>query len=653
MIRSTVWITVGVLLGVTGLASMGGGLPLPQLPTHEPKVLRRHRSPSPHLSAQTVMVKPSSGRPGTVVTVTGYDPAAKSMTIRERTNASSNGGNIYFGGIVQGLDMGISTVVYSNAHPGEFTLKFRLPTVPWLTSQGEHPLLPGRYRLLVSSLWNCTGPAFGDCQIIPFDAQGTFTLTGPIPVRRRAPVLHFYPDRGAPGTTIHVRGWAPLTTLLGNTQPASYQLVWDPRGRSFTNTGQGVYLTQAMNGALTGAFQVPPNVKPLGSLTVGRNFVGVGYQFGARANSQGITLAPTPFTILAPKTWASLGNFQPEALATNQQMTAFYPPNTVTASGSTMAVVPTMWVMSAGKWTQVGTKPLAKLAHSTGYPAASPANAAPGISSVTLVPGYPRSLFVAMEAEKQQYRSTPPMYNTPYYSTTLGATWRAVPVPRGYTDGDFGGYVTAGSTVAAYFSGKHRWTAEVTQNGGVSWSQTADIPAPPAGPALVFGPVSNGAFPMGGVLAQQVLRRDGAGRWVPSASMTFNPYTGTTTLVAISAQKALLIEPGGSYPVQITENGGKTWSDVALPPLPHGWAGLGYPTLGMLANGDLLQEAINKPGWFLLQPGHSTWTQVPASLIPSNLGGSVTISGASVWWVANPGNAMTPPTVDSVPQSRL
>ncbi|PSR22564.1 MAG: hypothetical protein C7B45_06470 [Sulfobacillus acidophilus] len=131
-------------------------------------------------------------------------------------------GNVQFGGVDQGLNIEATSITWSKVHPGEYTLKFNVPTVPWLTSHGEHALVAGRYAITVT----CVGPTVSGCALGPAQAHGSFTLTGPIAVHRRAPSLHFTPDRGTPGTTIHVSGWAPLSSIIG--QPFGYQLLWNP-----------------------------------------------------------------------------------------------------------------------------------------------------------------------------------------------------------------------------------------------------------------------------------------------------------------------------------------------------------------------------------------------------------------------------------------
>ncbi|MCY0899297.1 MAG: hypothetical protein OWU33_10265 [Firmicutes bacterium] len=643
MSRTVALFAAGVLAALSG-ASHPGATVAPRREAFTKVVKLALAQP---LSSKTLVLSPASGPPGTRVTVEGYVPAVKTMTEAQRQKLPPVG-NIQFGGLNQGLDIEGAALTWSAAHPGEYTMTFRVPTVPWLTLHGEHPLTPGRYAVTVT----CVGPIVMGCALGPAEASGTFTLTGPIKTVRKAPFLHFSPDRGAPGTLIHVTGWAPLTTIIG--QPFGYQLVWNPKDHASPATSV-VQLRQSLTGSIAGTFQVPPNVNPLGSLRVGKNFLALSYVF-TRSDASITPLAPTPFTILSPATWASLGRFRPLSVVTNQGTASFGLPSPVTANGPTVAVATlpgVLWMRSHNVWRSVSLKPIAALSTTTGYPAVYNGGYAPSASSITLVKGYPGSLFIAVSAAKAAYRSVPPVYNTPYYSTNYGKTWHVVPIPSGYTVGAFGGYTTVGSTVIAYFAHGQQWVGEVTANGGRSWTTVDENLPSTLASSLLFGPMANGNFgQMGPGNTETLLRRNARGHWGTSASLT--NMTGTTTLARISAHEALLMEPQGEYPLQVTHNGGKTWTYVALPPIPGALPG--SQVLGMFTNGTVIEQAAiqnqTEPAWFILKPGSSRWVHVPASILPPNTFG-VTISGADLWWVANTGTATRHPTLAMVGENQL
>jgi hypothetical protein len=449
-----------------------------------------------------------------------------------------------------------------------------------------------------------------------------------------------------------VRGWAPLSSIIG--QPFGYQLQWNP-GAATSTQYPAIQLTQSTDGAIRGSFQVPAGVQAGETLKTGKNFLALSYLF--LRDSRSITLAATPFTILSPKTWHSLGAFRPLSVTTNQSANTFNEPTPVTFGHGIIAVETTpgtLWLHRGTTWKAVHTQPLASLAQAHGYPVLFGADPEPGLTSVTMVSGYPQSLFVAAESANKKYGdSIPPIYNTPYYSTNLGSSWHSVPIPQGYTAGDFGGYVTQGRTVIAYFSTTKGWTTESSRSGGRSWVKTATLPKPADGLALQLGPMQNGNFgQMGAGQYQTVLRLNGRGQWVTAA--TFSNMVGMTTLTALSPTQALLLEPGGAYPLQFTANAGKSWTYVALPPIPA--AQPDSQTMRMLANGDILEQATitnqTQPNWFLLKPGSDIWSKVPTSVIPSTVF-NISVNGHSIWWIQDNGSSTVAPSVVSVSENRL
>ena len=64
-----------------------------------------------------ITLNPQSGRPGTTVTVTGYIPAVKDLSVANRKKLPPLG-NIGFGGFGSGLIINVSTITWSSEHPG-------------------------------------------------------------------------------------------------------------------------------------------------------------------------------------------------------------------------------------------------------------------------------------------------------------------------------------------------------------------------------------------------------------------------------------------------------------------------------------------------------------------------------------------------------
>ncbi len=563
--------------------------------------------------------------------------------------------SVQFGGNPQGLNIETIRLHWSRQYPGDYTFRFRVPTEPWLTVTGEHPVVDGRYPVTVT----CADPGFIGCGL-GVDARGTFTLTGLTRPRRKAAVLHFSPRHGAPGTWVHVTGWAPLTAV--SRQPSAYQLTVNG---AFPPSLDVRHLTQAPNGALFGAFRVPTAAILGKPLRPGKIFVNLVYQSGQVP----LTFAATPFRMQRPRTWASLGRFRPKQVADNAAAGSFgiqfgiagssmagigAPISRDTGEMVVSSVPGTLWIERSAAWTPVLTAPLASLAQTMGYPIASDATQSPIVTSATLLPSYPESLFVAVEANSTaKSRWFPPEFNIACYSTNDGTTWQAVPIPHGYTAGDFGGYQTEGSTLAAYFTAGKRWTLEVTANGGATWARESTYMRPASGPPLRFGAMQNGRVP-GFVNEQPILRENRRGGWVTAAEV--NNQEGVVTLATLSATRTLLIRPGSPYPVEVSVNDGKDWTYVQLPALP----GLDQPRdsqiVGMMANGDLVADTVplasDTPEWFILKPGADAWEHVPASRAPATRV-SATINGASIEWLVSAGTSTVPPTVVSISQQRL
>lgn len=594
-----------------------------------------------------ITLNPKSGRPGTIVTVTGYIPSVKDLSDSDRSKLPPLG-NIGFGGFDSGLTIDVSAISWSSQHPGYFTTRFQVPTQPWVTPQGEHALKPGVYPVAIQ----CFGPAIHGCALGPSQTQADFRLVGPITDQTRPISLKLSPVRGAPGTTVRVSGWAPLTEIIG--QPFGYQLVWNTDGKTSDYGGLGS-VQQSFNGDISGSFKVPASVAPMGSLQPGPNSVGLQYIFTAKPGTS-VTLGHAPFNIISPRSWTAIGTFHPLYTKTNQAAFSFSQPSPVTVSDGTIAVstIPgAIWLWGHGAWQSISLSALTSLSSDTGYPATVFPGSPPLASSITLTPGYPGSLFLAVEAVYQKYASAPPMYNTPYYTTDLGKSWKQVPLPPGYAIGEFGGYLQQGSAVVAYFIHQNQWATETTYNGGQSWTMNESVPKPELGPALNFGAVPNGNFgQMGNGQTEHLLRDNRDDQWISSTSIT--NMEGTTTLAALSAHRALLLQANNPYPVQLTENGGKTWQYIALPPIAGSQNGSNYQDLGMLANGDVLAQVSLGSGsaWFVLTPGATHWQSVPTTVIPPNTY-NVTIGGKSIWWIASSGSAGTPPTLVSVNQSQL
>ena len=205
-------------------------------------------APAAHPGDTTLTLSPSSGRPGTLVTVSGY---VSSVTAQRP--ATWPWGQIGFGGFAAGL-VSNTHATWSTKRPGHFTAVFRVPETAWWTAHGERTLAPGAYGVG----FRCFGvpetkPQQRRCLSGPNQLQATFTLVGPVTPPPSHASVTVSPVHAEPGQHVTVGGWAPLTRLFG--QPLGYSLMW---GEGTTAVGD---VQQALNGRLSGSFQVPAYVE--------------------------------------------------------------------------------------------------------------------------------------------------------------------------------------------------------------------------------------------------------------------------------------------------------------------------------------------------------------------------------------------------------
>jgi hypothetical protein len=270
----------------------------------------------PSNPGRTLTALPSSGPPGTLVTLRGYLPAMRTAKVGAN-NSYQYEGNIDFGGVSAGLYISVNAVHWSRTQPGHFTTTFRVPQVPWLTLEGSHPLSPGPYSVALTCVGNGAGRG---CSRGPAEIQTNFTLTGGSRDQPSHAFLHFSPTAARPGQRVRVTGWAPLTTIIG--KPFGYQLLWRQDGH--TDTFGSV--SQASSGRLSGSFLVPSSVNGIGPIHFGKGWVGLGYFFLSHPippsaqrtkTPDEAVLGLTPFRVMASPEWVHLNTSHPVRLASS------------------------------------------------------------------------------------------------------------------------------------------------------------------------------------------------------------------------------------------------------------------------------------------------------------------------------------------------
>ncbi|MGB7652066.1 MAG: hypothetical protein WBL51_02170, partial [Acidimicrobiales bacterium] len=229
----------------------------------------------------------------------------------------------------------------------------------------------------------------------------------------------------------------------------------------------------------------------------------------------------------------------------------------------------------------------------------------------------------------------PPEYLAPMYSTNVGASWHAVPIPPGVTIEDFAGFSVSGSRVEALFMSQQAYsnspvgtnhglvTAEVTSNGGSTWAPTT-LGCPANGPCMTFGPYIWGYCNMANDTQGLLLGTPGSVgtsgvKWTGSTWVTSVNSCFYQQLVVSSSHELFLLDPSSEYPLLRSTDGGETWTNWLLPTIPGANYGPDSEprtnSLVLAPNGSLF-ASISTPNneyqeLFRLYPDAKNWCQIP------------------------------------------
>ncbi len=603
----------------------------------------------PATSSPTIQISPASGGPGTVICITGYLPggpdAAHANEVQRHGTACWDG----CGGLTESAD-----VSWSAGRAGFFATRLTVPTTAWLTSDGPKPLAAGAYRVGVQ----CIAPTASGCATQPAQATAPFQLTGSAS-RRCGPgqpcaTLTLSPNAAIPGTTVHVGGWAPLTQIIG--QPMGYTLVLDQGGNP-PMVGQ---VSQRMDGTIQGSFRVPAAVNGQTALAAGRYTValeaffngGVGQPVtkGTRVVGNRLLLAPTPLTIAPAPTWASLGQIHPLAIQPSADLFG----GAITAAGSTLAYcVPGGVRVSrdGGKtWSTASTAAVAAAAVKAGYALQQGATAC---ASALADPAHPGSVFAAFALVTPPCRCAPPAFMVGMATSDGGQTWQVIPQPPAvkpsHGDLGFGGFQAQGSGVAALFGlrGGGAPTVEVSTDGGRTWT-AGQLACPATGPCVRWGAAPSQIAACMASFPQPLEVAGADGGW--SAATEVDLCLGTSQVATLSRSELALLTGRAQYPLGVSRDGGRTWTDVALPAPAPGQTG--FDALEMLPNGALLAASQPpSPTWSFLPPGAAAWCAV-GGLSTAAQSTSLTAADGQLWWLEGVFSGKAP-VLHSLPLSAL
>jgi hypothetical protein len=519
-----------------------------------------------------------------------------------------------------------------------------VPDTAWLVIRNGavsvHPLLTGSYQVGIQ----CLGPISG-CAYSPADARTTIQLIAPKPERcasgQSCETLHLSASTAQVGDEIRVTGWAPLQTFIG--QPFGFDLSIAPASK-------------------------------------GQQYQTLSFTRTQKSEGLDVVLAPTILRIAPSKTWANLGRI-------HSFSSTWAGPSAIEPVGDSNIVA---WCQSSGLEIIGGPKEItvstagatAALAGSDLTMFSSPPSH-PQCSDVLLDPRYGDSVYAGFDTA--QNHSAPPVYLAGLYTTDSGAVWHSVPTPAGATLESFSGFLTNGDSVLALFASPDGYNsnssappgttnglvqAEVTSNGGASWSLTT-LGCPSAGPCATFGPYQLGHCAMNSSPQPLLVGPAGATassgvRWRSSSWVTTVDSCYSQQLVVTSPHDLLLVDPSSEYALLRSTDSGATWTNYVLPLIPGSSSGADFLSFGssllLAPDGSLFASVASPSGQrqelFRLNPAATSWCQVPnvfRGAASTNWFGPLRVSRTDLLWSeTNDAQSGFPPSsMHAVPFSRL
>ncbi len=621
--------------------------------------------------AVSITLEPAFGPPGTVVQISGFYPGVAAGAVPE---AAADHVDLCWDGCPGGLSVSAVPVQWSDTMPGQFSgLSFTVPQAPWLTASGPHDLVSGDYAVGLQCLTPPGGSLVGGCATRAPDASATFTLTdaaptGPLPCPSPLQIaqsamskpmgegwrlidlpsldlpppthwgrvgegvcgsLSLAPNPATPGQLVSVGGTVPLA-MLGGGNAFAYTLTID--GASVFSLARP--LMQAADGSLSGAFRLPLSLSGLGTVTAGAHTLAL----HAGPAGGNVDVASAELDVQAPAAWADLAATQPlridrsenlldPAFATdpgNASRLAYCEPGDVQISRD-----------GGVSWSSVSIASAGDAAATIGFQLFGQGGGT-ACTQLVLPAGRSSLVYATFPAASAQF-GAPPIFFLPFESTDGGQSWQLVPAPEGYTAQQFGGFQVADGAVQALFAAPNGPDAAlalaVEQAAGDGTWQAAALACASERPCLRFGAGPNqiGSCSMNERVQTLLYSADGGATFQPPASPSAVNACDLNELAPLSQTDALLLAGRDDFPLQITHDGGQTWSPVTLPPLPDADPSLPaqYRGLQILPDGSLLTQ--DGDAWLGLCPGGMNWqnTGIPGTAIASSL----RVLNGRLWWL--------------------
>jgi hypothetical protein len=554
-----------------------------------------------------VHLSPAAGPPGTTVTITA--------TLGSAPSSHPGFANACWDGCRDGLDY--AGVALHWGSPTTFTTTTVVPAAPWIEASPDRVLVPrsGSYPVGIE----CVGAHRG-CGLDGAEGSALFRLEAPVtgpswcPAQRRCAQLAVAPSNALPGQVVMVTGHAPLVSVIGSDHPFAFQLSVEPGAPS----GPEVRFVAVAKTAVTGVVQA---------------------HFG---HARLTVHAPPPLASLAstvPRAEEIDGLPSIAAEAGDPSVVAWCAPGHVTVDGP-------------GGRRQVPLAGAAAVLEQEGFGLfGTPSPRCVAVAPLADPRGGPPTVAVGFVAAP--HGQAPPVADVALITTDGGSTWSPLPDPPGASPGDFGGFVTDGTTLDALFTAPPAGSdtahptallVEATDDGGTRWHPAA-FGCPGAGPCVAFGAYLPGNCAMNGTFQTLLYSTDGGRRWRTPSWPTSVDACEPATLAALSSTTELLLDPGSPYVARLSVDGGAHWAVLGIPSLP------GQPRLSAFdpgADGVLLLpdgwlvawRNRNDPArvsWDLLASHATRWCSATASVGASAqsfvpMTGHPTVLGDQLWW---------------------
>ena len=571
---------------------------------------------SPTTPGLQLTASPASGPPGTTVALTG--------TLTTPLSPRPGGVSLCWDGCPGGLSDTGETLDWLS--PTTFRTTMVVPQAPWVTAYPPRvvPLVSGTYSIGVQCLQEAHACGLGGAE-----ATTNFRLDVPAAdapswcrTADSCAQLTVSPAHALPGDDITITGFAPIASIGAAGQPFAYQLQVIPAPAA----GPAVQFQSLGKAEATLAYF------GLGALT--------------------ITAAPT-FASINSASWSA------QAIDGSQPITA----NPATPSTTAWCKGGAIAIDVDGRTTTIPTGKAAQAALTAmGFPPSS-GESDTELTCDTLAllgNGIAGAPAVVAGFGVQPPDQEPLEADVALLTRDGGKSWTLVPTPRGVRPDSFGGFRYVGDAVTVLFTPSGTTdpapVVETSSDAGVSWRGT-NLTCPTSGPCITFGSFQPGNCAKNGGYQPVIASTDGGHHWALTSLDENLDACWPAQLLTAADGSEVLVDSSSTFTVERSTDGGRTWADIEIPPVPNRPVGDGYDgaVIG-LPGGSLLamSEDITDP-WMLLRPGATTWCDVrtPDTTNQDSVfyGGPRAI-GDQLWWLTS-GNDSTNTTAHHVALAEL